>query len=67
MTFMEILQANVPILFALTLVSLILNLILSLKIAVLNAEVARLRGGALTREELEILKARLTRLKKLTR
>jgi hypothetical protein len=67
MTFMEILEANVPILFALTLVSLILNLILSLKIAVLNAEVSRLRGGALTREELEILKARLTRLKKLTR
>ncbi|HEC86736.1 MAG TPA: hypothetical protein ENI49_02550 [Thermoplasmatales archaeon] len=67
MTFIEILQANVPILFAVTLISLILNLILSLKIATLNAEVARLRGGALTREELEVLKARLTRLKKLTR
>ncbi|HDN81345.1 MAG: hypothetical protein J7L10_01050 [Methanomicrobia archaeon] len=67
MTFIEILQANVPILFAVTLISLILNLILSLKIATLNAEIARLRGGALTREELEVLKARLTRLKKLTR
>ena len=67
MTFIEILEANVAILFALTLVSLILNLILTLKISALNTEVARLRGGALTREELEILKARLTRLKKLTR
>ncbi|MCD6127602.1 MAG: hypothetical protein J7J21_04420 [Methanomicrobia archaeon] len=67
MSFMDTLAANVSVLFALTLVSLILNLILSLKIAALNAEVARLRGGALTAEELELLKRRLTRLKKLTR
>lgn len=67
MSFMDTLAANVSVLFALTLVSLILNLILSLKIAALNAEVARLRGGALTAEELELLKTRLTRLKKLTR
>lgn len=67
MSIIETLETNVAILFAMTLVSLILNLILSLKIATLRTEVARLRGGALTAEELEILKARLTRLKKLTR
>lgn len=67
MSLIEILKANITILFSLTIVSLILNLILSLKIAMLKAEVSRLRGGALTAEELEILKARLTRLKKLTR
>jgi hypothetical protein len=67
MTFIETLESNVSILFVVTLLSLILNLILGLKISSLRSEVERLRGGALTAEELEILKSRLTRLKKLTR
>ena len=67
MPLLETLQENVNILFVATIISLILNLILALKISSLRAEVARLRGGALTAEELEILKSRLTRLKKLTR
>ncbi|MEA1994346.1 MAG: hypothetical protein U9N35_08165 [Euryarchaeota archaeon] len=67
MPFTDILEENVIVLFVLTLFSLLLNLILGVQVSMLKSEVARLKGGSLTREELELLKSRLTRLKKLTR
>ncbi len=67
MPLMDILAANVEILFVATVLSVILNIILALKVSSLRSEVSRLKGGSLTREELELLKSRLTRLKKLTR
>jgi len=53
------------IIFIIAIISIIINVILGVKVYLQKEELDRLRGGRLSREELEILRARLARIKKL--
>ncbi|HPC80935.1 MAG: hypothetical protein APG08_00425 [Candidatus Methanofastidiosum methylothiophilum] len=55
------------IIFIIAIISIIINVILGVKVYLQKEELDRLRGGRLSREELEILRARLARIKKLSK
>ncbi len=55
------------IIFIIAIISIIINVILGVRVYLQKEELERLRGGRLSREELEILRARLARIKKLSK
>ena len=55
------------IIFIIAIISIIINVILGVKVYLQKEELDRLRGGRLSREELEILRVRLARIKKLSK
>ncbi len=55
------------IIFIIAIISIIINVILGVRVYLQKEELDRLRGGRLSREELEILRARLARIKNLSK
>ncbi len=66
MAFVDIMTNSWIIIFIIAIISIIVNVILGLKVYMQREELDRLRGGRLSREELEILRARLARIKNLS-
>ncbi|MCC7573601.1 MAG: hypothetical protein KO464_09510 [Candidatus Methanofastidiosum sp.] len=67
MALLDIMVNSWIIIFIIAIVSIIINVILGVKVYMQREELDRLRGGRLSREELEILRARLARIKKLSK
>lgn len=67
MAFSDIITGSWIIIFIIAIFSIILNVILGVRVYMQSEELDRLRGGRLSREELEILRARLARIKKLSK
>ncbi len=67
MAFVDIMTNSWIIIFIIAIISIIVNVILGLKVYMQREELDRLRGGRLSREELEILRARLARIKNLSK
>ncbi|HOC78115.1 MAG TPA: hypothetical protein PLP47_06135 [Methanofastidiosum sp.] len=67
MALLDVMINSWIIIFIIAIISIIINVILAVKIYMQKEELDRLRGGRLSREELEILRARLARIKKLSR
>ncbi|MFA5557957.1 MAG: hypothetical protein WDA59_00650 [Methanofastidiosum sp.] len=67
MSLLDILVNSWIIIFIIAIVSIIINVILGVRVYMQGEELQRLRGGRLSREELEILRARLARIKKLSK
>ncbi len=67
MALLDIMVNSWIIIFIIALVSIIINVILGVKVYMQREELDRLRGGRLSREELEILRVRLARIKKLSK
>ncbi len=67
MAFSDIITGSWIIIFIIAIVSIIINVILGVRVYMQSEELDRLRGGRLSREELEILRARLARIKKLSK
>ena len=67
MALLDIMVSSWIIIFIIAIVSIIINVILGVRVYMQGEELQRLRGGRLSREELEILRARLARIKKLSK
>ena len=67
MALLDIMGNSWIIIFIVAIVSIIINVILGVRVYMQGEELQRLRGGRLSREELEILRARLARIKKLSK
>ncbi|HOI76434.1 MAG TPA: hypothetical protein PLI06_02330 [Methanofastidiosum sp.] len=67
MALLDIMINSWIIIFIIAIVSIIINVILGVRVYMQGEELQRLRGGRLSREELEILRARLARIKKLSK
>lgn len=67
MAFLDVMINSWIIIFVIAIISIIINVILGVKVYMQREELERLRGGRLSREELEILRARLARIKKLSK
>ncbi|KYC51977.1 MAG: hypothetical protein AMQ74_00917 [Candidatus Methanofastidiosum methylothiophilum] len=67
MAFLDVMINSWIIIFVIAIISIIINVILGVKVYLQKEELERLRGGRLSREELEILRARLARIKKLSK
>lgn len=67
MAFLDLMINSWIIIFVIAIISIIINVILGVKVYMQREELERLRGGRLSREELEILRARLARIKKLSK
>lgn len=67
MALLDIMVDSWIIIFIIAIVSIIINVILGVRVYMQKEELDRLRGGRLSREELEILRARLARIKKLSK
>jgi hypothetical protein len=67
MALLDIMVNSWIIIFIIAIVSIIINVILGVRVYMQGEELQRLRGGRLSREELEILRARLARIKKLSK
>ena len=64
---LDIMISSWIIIFIIAIISIIINVILGVKVYMQGEELDRLRGGRLSREELEILRARLARIKNLSK
>ncbi|NMC75707.1 MAG: hypothetical protein GYA60_00160, partial [Candidatus Methanofastidiosa archaeon] len=62
MAFLDVMINSWIIIFVIAIISIIINVILGVKVYLQKEELERLRGGRLSREELEILRARLARI-----
>ena len=67
MAFLDVMINSWIIIFVIAIISIIINVILGVKVYLQKEELERLRGGRLSREELEILRARLARIKNLSK
>jgi hypothetical protein len=67
MALVDIMVNSWIIIFVIAIISIIINVILGVRVYLQREELERLRGGRLSREELEILRARLARIKKLSK
>jgi hypothetical protein len=67
MALLDIMVNSWIIIFIIAIVSIIINVILGVRVYMQGEELQRLRGGRLSREELEILRTRLARIKKLSK
>lgn len=67
MAFLDVMINSWIIIFIIAIISIIINVVLGVKVYMQREELDRLRGGRLSREELEILRARLARIKKLSK
>lgn len=67
MALLDVMINSWIIIFIIAIISIIINVVLGVKVYMQREELDRLRGGRLSREELEILRARLARIKKLSK
>jgi hypothetical protein len=67
MALVDVMVNSWIIIFIIAIISIIINVILGVRVYLQKEELERLRGGRLSREELEILRARLARIKKLSK
>ncbi|NYT04464.1 MAG: hypothetical protein GKC00_07145 [Candidatus Methanofastidiosa archaeon] len=67
MALVDVMVNSWIIIFVIAIISIIINVILGVRVYLQREELERLRGGRLSREELEILRARLARIKKLSK
>ncbi|KYC45152.1 MAG: hypothetical protein APG12_00246 [Candidatus Methanofastidiosum methylothiophilum] len=67
MALLDIMINGWIIIFIIAIISIIINIVLGVRVYLQREELERLRGGRLSREELEILRARLARIKRLSK
>lgn len=67
MALLDIMSNGWIIIFIIAIISIIINVVLGVRVYLQREELERLRGGRLSREELEILRARLARIKRLSK